>query len=337
MSQATPTIIDPAKTHLLLEYKHDRPLTACHWEPKSRYVFFGAEDNLIHRYDPASQAVTPLSAHDSWIRSFGSSLDGELLYSGGYDGRLIWWPAAAEKPEPIRVVEAHQGWIRALAVSPNGAYIATCGNDLLVNLWDAASGALVRDFAGHISHIYNVIFSPDSATMYSCDLKGFVKAWNVATGEARDVATVEALHKYDTTFRADIGGARSIALRSDGAQLALGGIINVTNAFAGVGEVAVALVNVADGKIDVQLESKDKTKGATWGVAHHPNGFWTGLTGGGGGGWFFFWKGDEPHEFFKFQMKAAGRGMSLSPDQSQLAVAHSDRHLRTYALYEKPA
>lgn len=336
MSQNTPTI-DPQKTYIAAEYKHDRPLTSCYWEPQSRYVFFGAEDNFIHRYELATQTVMPLSAHDSWIRSFGSSPDGETFYTGGYDGRLIWWPTAAEKPEPLRVVDGHQGWIRALAVSPNGAYIATCGNDLLVKLWDAASGELIRDFAGHQSHVYNVIFSPDSTTMYSCDLKGIVKAWTVQSGEARDLATVEALHKYDTTFRADIGGARSIALRSDGSQLALGGITNVTNAFAGVGEIAVALVDVADGKIALQLESKDKTKGATWGIDHHPNGFWIGLTGGQGGGWFFFWKGDEQHEFFKYKLKSAGRGMSVSPDFTQVAVAHSDRHLRTYAMHEKPA
>src|SRR5262249_45919641 len=129
--------IDPTKIHEVLQHKHERPLTACRFDPTSRYVFFGAEDNLVHRFDLNTKAVTPLAAHDSWLRALGCSPDGKTLYTGGYDGRLICWPAADDKPQPIHVVEAHTGWLRALNVSPSGERIATCGNDNLVKLWDA--------------------------------------------------------------------------------------------------------------------------------------------------------------------------------------------------------
>ena len=69
--------VDPQQTKLLQEYKLDRPLTSCHWDPQSRFVFCGAEDFLIHRIDPASGQKISLAAHDSWIRAFGSSLDGD--------------------------------------------------------------------------------------------------------------------------------------------------------------------------------------------------------------------------------------------------------------------
>ena len=111
--------IDPVKTHEALQHKHERPLVACRFDPLSRYVFFGAEDNLVHRFDLASKTATPLAGHDSWVRAIGFSPSGDLLYTGGYDGRLIWWPAADEKPQPIRTIDAHQGWLRALAVSPS--------------------------------------------------------------------------------------------------------------------------------------------------------------------------------------------------------------------------
>ncbi len=332
MTDAAPVKVSPEKTLLLLEHKHSRPLTACHWEPRSRFVFFGAEENLIHRFEPATGKVVPLAAHDSWVRAFGSSPDGENFYSGGYDGRLLFWPATADNPEPLRTINAHQGWIRALAISPCGKHLATCGNDRLVKWWDAATGKLAKEFKGHESHVYNVIFSHDSSRLFSCDLKGVVNSWSLDSDSPRTLVTVEKLHGYDTTFRADIGGARSIALSSDGKQLALGGITNVTNAFAGVGEIAVALLNPAEGKLELLLESKDKTKGTTWGVAHHADGFWIGLTGGGGGGWLYFWKGDSSQELFKLKLKFDGRGMSLSPDRTQVAVAHADAHLRLYAL-----
>lgn len=324
---------DPLKTRLVLEYKHNRPLTSCHWSPAGRFIFFGAEDFQVHRFDSVEQSAVSLTAHDSWIRSLGSSPDGEILYSGGYDGRLIWWPASAAAPEPIRIVEAHRGWIRALSVSPDGRLIATCGNDRMVRLWDAASGVLVRESAGHAAHVYHAAFSPDSQSLLSCDLMGIVLGWAVDSGSRRDVLTVEALHGYDTTFRADIGGARCMAFRGDGVQLALGGIINVTNAFAGTGEIGIALVDPTQSRLDLLLESKEKTHGTVWGVAHHPDGYWIGLSGGGGG-WLHFWKGDASHQFFHLQLKSDGRGMSVAPDQTQLAVAHADMHLRTYAMSE---
>jgi len=333
--QNTPQI-DPTKTQVALEHKHERPLIACRFDPAGRYVFFGAEDNLVHRFDLAAKTVTPLAAHDSWVRALGCSPSGDRLYSGGYDGRLVWWPAADEKPQPIRVVEAHQGWLRALAVSPDGQQIATCGNDNLVKLFSAADGKLLAQLSGHSSHVYNVVFHPSGETLVSCDLKGVLKEWEVSSGRLkRDLSPAAPLYKYDTSFRADIGGARSMAFRSDGNQLAVGGITNVTNAFAGIGNPAIELLDVAAGKIVRQLEPKEKLNGVAWGVCRHPDGFWIGLTGGGGGGWLYFWKDDAANEFFKLKLASDGRDMALSADKTQVAVAHADKSLRLYALYEK--
>ena len=322
---------DPTKLHVELEHKHARPLTACHWDPADRYVFFGAEDNLVHRFELATKTVVPLAAHDSWVRALGSSPDGQTLYSGGYDGRLAWWPAAAERPSPTRMIDAHDGWVRALAVSGDGRWIATCGNDRLVKLWDAAAGTLVHALAAHKSHVYNAAFSPDGSRLYSCDLHGNVLAWNLADATHSPLVVIAELHAYDTTFRADIGGARCIAVRGDGARVALGGITNVSNAFAGVGEAAVAIIDSAAGKLARLLKSKDKTQGAAWGLCAHPAGYWIALTGGGGGGWFFFWKDDSDQEFHRLRLKSDGRGLAVSPNHARFAVAHADAHLRLYS------
>jgi len=338
--------IDPTKTHQVLEHKHDRPLVACRFDPAGRYVFFGAEDNFVHRFDLKSKTTTPLAAHDSWVRALGCSPSGDVLHSGGYDGRLVAWPAADEKPQPIRVTQAHDGWLRALAVSPSGQQIATCGNDNLVKLWSATDGQLLATLAGHTSHVYHVAFHPTGETLVSCDLKGGLKEWDAASGsQKRELTPAAALYKYDNTFRADIGGARSIAFRTDGNQLALGGITNVTNAFAGIGHATVVLLEMADGKVGLQLEAKEKVNGVAWGLAHHPAGFWIGLTGGGGGGWLYFWKGDysnspkdaTANEFHKLKLANDGRDLALSPDKTQLAVAHADKSLRLYSLGDKSA
>lgn len=343
-SLSTPAI-EPEKTQLVLEVALPSPLTACCWDPQDRFLLVGTEEFGIRRLDLVSKESIPMiGPHDSWVRAIGTSPDGEVTVTGGYDGRLVWWPTAAESPEPRRVVEeAHSGWIRALAVSPDGGRIATCGNDHLVRLWDSQTGELLRSFTGHQSHVYNVAFTPDGQALVSCDLHGNLHLWDsradaeAGTEPLRELPRLESLHKYDTSFRADIGGARCIAFSQAGHRLAVGGVTNVTNAFAGVGDTVIVLVDVNEAKVVVQLEPKEKVRGTAWGVAHHPNGFWIGLAGGGGGGWLYFWKEDEADEFHKLKLKNDGRGMCLSPDASRVAVAHADKQLRIYGLFEAVA
>lgn len=354
-----PVTIEPEKTQMVFELAFPRPLTSCYWEPKNRYVFVGSEEYGIARCHLESKEICPMiGPHDSWVRALGSTSDGEVVFSGGYDGRLVWWPSVAENPEPIRVIDAHQGWIRALVVSPDGQRVATCGNDLAVKVWSVGTGELLQTHMGHQWHVYNVAFSPSGEWLASCDLRGFVKVWpgngdgggssveassDSATASdavqlvSRDLPQVESLYKYDNTFRADIGGARCFRFSNDGSRLAVGGISNVTNAFAGVGNFAVALVDFADGKVVVQLGSKEKVNGTAWGIVQHRDGFWIGLGGGSGGGWLYFWRDDNPEEFFKLKLKSDGRGMAISPDASRVAVAHADRNLRLYALHSPPA
>lgn len=338
----------PEQTHLASAWKHVRPLTACRFDPLGRFVFTGAEDHTVQRWTLAdAQAkgadgkpveVKPalLEAHDSWVRAIAFSPDGQTTYTGGYDGRLIAWPTAADKPAPLRKLDAHDGWVRAMALSADGKLIATCGNDNLVKLWNAADGKPLRELKGHECHVYNVAFHPDGKSLVSCDLKGNFKHWELATGKALRDFKAEALHKYDTTFRADIGGARSLAFSLDGKSLGAGGITNVSNAFAGIGNPAMAEIEWESGKLKMLHTSKEAGNGVVWGLAPHADGFWIGCSGSrSAGGGIFFWKPDAAPEFFKLKLPDTGRDMSLHPDGVQLAVAHADGNVRIYRMEKK--
>jgi WD40 repeat protein len=159
--------------------------------------------------------------------------------------------------------------------------------------------------------------------------------WDLETGNETRRFTIPVLSKYDKTFKADIGGTRGLVFNAEGTQLAASGITNVSNAFAGIGNVCVVLVNWADGKEIVQYASKEEVKGVAWNVAFHPQGFVMAGGGGRGGGYLFFWKGTEKDEFHAFKLPNVARDMSLAPDNLHVATPHFDSHLRISRLADK--
>ena len=216
-----------------------------------------------------------------------------LLVTADYHGKLIWWQGDSGAPKPLKTVAAHDGYARAVAVSPDAGIVVSCGNDHLIKLWRAADGAALRTLEGHTSHVYNVAFSPDGTRLVSCDLKGVVKDWDLKTGRCDRDIDAKVLHKYDAGFMADIGGARGMAFKSDGATVALCGITNVSNAFAGVGNPAVVLVDWKEGKTKLLGKTKGRVPGHRVGsVVFHPSGAVI-AAGGGGQGRVWFWRGDD--------------------------------------------
>ncbi len=320
--------MDVTKTHVAYDLTHDSPLISCRFDPSGRFVFAGAQDFRVWRWEPATGVKTELAAVNAWVRGMAFSPDGETLVTAGYDGRLIWWPAAAEKPEPIRIVEGHAGWARSVAVSPDNKLLASAGNDLIIRLWSMENGDLVREIPGHESHIYSVVFHPNGKHLASSDLMSHVMHWDVETGERLRQWKAESLVKYDTVFKAHHGGFRGMVFSADGKRLACSGITNVTNAFAGIGNPAVVEFDWEKGEQTIEHLSKRKLKGVAWGVALHPEGFVIGASGGGSGGFLLFWKSDGKEEFHQFKLPNTARDLDLSSDALHLATAHHDGHLR---------
>ena len=323
--------LDPTKTRQVQELKHGSPLLSCRFDSSGRFVFAGAQDSTIQRWDLASGAKAALSGHASWVRALAFVPGERLLIGGDYHGRVLAWPLEAEAPKPLWSIEAHDGWVRAAAVSPDGRLLATCGNDHLVKLWSAADGRLVRILAGHACHVYHVAFHPAGQHLVSADLKGVVKDWDLARGVAPRVLDAAVLHKYDTGFRADIGGVRGMAFNSEGTLLACGGITDVTNAFAGVGKPLVVLFDWGTGQRKQLLRPKEDFTGTAWGVAFHPAGFLVGA-GGGNGGALWFWKPEQAQAFHQVKLAQNARDLALHPDGRRLAVAQADGAVRVFEM-----
>jgi WD40 repeat protein len=325
--------VDPAQARLAQELKHTSPLFGCRFDAVGDVVFAGAQDSTVQRWHLATGKKTALVGHKSWLRGLACTRD-RLLFSGGYDGKILTWLAGFEHPTPANTFDAHDGWVRALAVSPDGKLLASCGNDNLVKLWSTTEGKLVRELPGHASHVYNVAFHPDGQFLASADLKGTVKVWDVAKGAWQRDLDAKILHKYDETFRADHGGARGMAFNADGSVLAIAGITDVSNAFAGVGKPLIVQFDWQTGKQKLLQRPRENFQGTMWAVAFHPAGFVVGA-GGGNGGFLWFWKPDQAQDFFALKLPTNARDLDLHPDGRRLAVACADGALRVYDMGPK--
>jgi WD40 repeat protein len=328
---------DPNATHISKTLAHTSPFLSCRFDPTGRFVFAGAEDSKVVRWELATGNKLELVGHESWVRALAFSTNGETLLTGGHEGKLNWWAAAGDATAPVRSVPAHLGWIRALAVSPDGQLVASCGNDLKVKIWSVADGSLVREMAGHDRHVYNLAFHPDGKQLVSGDLTAKFIHWEVDTGKQVRTFAIASLSKYDPGFMADYGGPFSLQFAPDGKRFFAGGITNVTNAFAGVGNPIVVQVDWEAGKDAMTYLTKAGIQGTTWGLALHPEGFLIGATGGQGGGHLYFWKLDQKDEFHSLNLGNTARDLSLHPDGLQVATAHYDKNVRVSLMAPKPA
>ncbi|HEY8506537.1 MAG TPA: hypothetical protein VIL46_18285 [Gemmataceae bacterium] len=262
--------------------------------PGGSLAFFGSSDFGVHAADLARQKpeFKLLGKHDSYVTSV--ALAGDVLVSGGYDGRLIWWDA--EKHEKIRSVDAHRKWVRSVAAAPDGKTLASTADDMVCRLWDAQSGAMLRELRGHAertphhfpSMLYACAFAPDGRHLATGDKLGHVVVWDAATGEAVKTLEAPGMYTWDPVQRLhSIGGLRTLAFSPDGELLAAGGIGKIGNIDHLDGKARVEVFDWRRGERAAEYES-DKFKGLVERVAFGPGGEWLLAAGGANDGFLFF-------------------------------------------------
>jgi WD40 repeat protein len=326
---------EPEKTHIVQQLKHTSPLISCRFDPEGRSVFAGSEDQTVQRWDLESGQRTTFQAHESWVFALAFHPDGQTLLTGGGDGRLIWWPATAQAPAPLRTIAAHHGWVRSVAVSADGSQAATCGNDRMVRLWSITDGRLIMELPGHARPVYRLAFDPSGRFLVSADLQGLVIQWDIKTGKEARRIDAGKLYHYNSGQGVDYGGVRDLSFSRDGAYLACSGLVDASNPLGAVSNPAIVLVDWAVGKEKLLQRPKEDVKGVGWGVRFHPAGFLVAVSGGTSGGFLWFWKPDQVHEFFKFNLTNTGRDLDLHRDGLRLATAHYDGQVRICAMRPK--
>ena len=97
----------------------------------------------------------------------------------------------------------HRDILYDAELSPDGKRLATCGYDKQIEIWDAATGKLLRTLEGHTGAIYDVAFSPDSRFLVSASADDTCKVWRVEDGQRMDTLPQPLKAEYTCTFSPD--------------------------------------------------------------------------------------------------------------------------------------
>ncbi|KAM0750451.1 WD40 repeat-like protein [Meredithblackwellia eburnea MCA 4105] len=182
----------------------------------------GGEDDMAHIWRTDTGAsVVKLTGHTDSVTSVGFSFDGELVATGGMDGRVRVWRKVKgsqgyltwefltnlEGPDEVNWINWH----------PKGNLLLAGGADGTVWLWSLPTGNTLHVLSGHIASVTCGQFTPDGKKIVTCSEDSTLILWDPRTGEP-----IHKLLPSDARFRLE-GGINSLAVNPAGTVAICGG------------------------------------------------------------------------------------------------------------------
>ncbi|MGC8778472.1 MAG: WD40 repeat domain-containing protein [Candidatus Caldatribacteriaceae bacterium] len=141
------------------------------------------------------------------VKALAFSPDGALLVAVTLGVEVRRAPTL----EKVGFLRAQTGFVTCMALAPDGSLLAL-GSEKKVELWDMASGSLIRILEGHTNWVRSLTFSPDGQFLASTADDKTVRLWEVASWNC--VATLQGHRNW----------VMSVAFSPDGRFCASGSI-----------------------------------------------------------------------------------------------------------------
>ncbi|MGB0524759.1 MAG: caspase family protein [Flammeovirgaceae bacterium] len=145
------------------------------------YLLIGFLDKTLQLWDIASETkVKDFIGHTEIVTSI-AVLDDEHFMSTAKDGRAFKWHMGyglkkAKIEHPAGAIHA-QLWLN------NKQQVITAGGDKMIRLWNSNLTQVERTFIGHQNEVTALTLSADAKRLYSLDIDGVTKVWDLASGK----------------------------------------------------------------------------------------------------------------------------------------------------------
>ncbi|KAI0091288.1 WD40 repeat-like protein [Irpex rosettiformis] len=199
---------------------HQGSVFAVSAHPSAPLIASGGEDDLGYIWDWTNgEEIVKLTGHTDSVTSTAFSNDGELIATGGMDGKVrIWRRRGKEDYKTWEFLTELQGpdevmWLRW---HPKGNVLLAGSNDTTVWLWQLPSGNTMQVFAGHTSAVQCGEFTPDGKRIITGDADGNLIFW-----DPRSSTPVFKLTSNNPRF--DIGSITSVAVNPASTIAVVGG------------------------------------------------------------------------------------------------------------------
>ncbi|KAI0684105.1 WD40 repeat-like protein [Cytidiella melzeri] len=188
--------------------------------PSAPLIASGGEDDLGYIWDWTNgEEIVKLTGHTDSVSSTAFSCDGELIATGGMDGKVrIWRRRGKDDYKAWEFLTELQGpdEVMFLRWHPKGAVLLAGSNDTTVWLWQLPSGNTMQVFAGHTSAVQCGEFTPDGKRIVTADADGNLIYW-----DPRSSAPVFKLSAANARF--DLGSITSLAINPASTIAVVGG------------------------------------------------------------------------------------------------------------------
>jgi len=145
------------------------------FSPGGRYLAAGQEQRIELVDVRSGKSLMRLEGYSGTVFGVAISPDGGTLVSASA-GTLHFWDLASGKL--VRRVKG-PGPAYSVAISRDGRRIATGGRNGLVRIWDARTGGLLGQFAGHRGGVWEVRFGLKSDWLFTLGEDTTVLAWDL--------------------------------------------------------------------------------------------------------------------------------------------------------------
>ncbi|KAI8618546.1 WD40-repeat-containing domain protein [Chytriomyces sp. MP71] len=194
------SIVDLTTNSVVRRWKaHEAPVLAMAFDCTSTLVATGSADSTIRVWDVDGGYATHLFKGHSGVISaltfFNGKQNNVLLASASDDCKVRIWDLKSKKC--MAVLDNHVSVVRGVAFSNDGKHLLTGGRDKILNLWEVATGEIIKTIPTHeamesvglvsestrLQLVKKLGLDSNTLIAYSGGEKGIIRLWDIASGE----------------------------------------------------------------------------------------------------------------------------------------------------------